>query len=247
MISCLLIDDEPLALQVLEDFVNKIPYLRLAGKFEEPLLALHSLEQQKIDLLFLDIRMPDISGINFFKSLPYKPEVIFTTAYSEFAIDGFELKAMDYLLKPISFEKFVTACNRVKDFLDTKGLKNLKTRDYFFINVAHKLHKIIYNDILYLEGFKDYTKIYLSTSSSPVLVLHNLKYFEELLQENEFIRIHRSYIVPIRALNTISRKAVTIGNKSLPVGDNYRDNLFYMVQHVAKANMPPGNCIISRT
>ena len=132
MINCLLIDDEPLALQVLEDFVNRTPYLKLEGKFEEPLLALHVLETKNIDLLFLDIKMPDVSGIDFFRSLPYKPEVIFTTAYSEFAMDGFELKAMDYLLKPISFEKFVAACNRVKAFLESRTV-NFKTRDYFFI------------------------------------------------------------------------------------------------------------------
>ena len=232
MINCLLIDDEPLALQVLEDFVNRTPYLKLEGKFEEPLLALHVLETKNIDLLFLDIKMPDVSGIDFFRSLPYKPEVIFTTAYSEFAMDGFELKAMDYLLKPISFEKFVAACNRVKAFLESRTV-NFKTRDYFFINAAHKLHKIFYNDIQYLEGFKDYTKIYLSNLSSPLLVLHNLKYFEELFQENEFVRIHRSYIVPIRMLNTISRKAVTIGNRSLPVSDNYRDSLFFMIQQIS--------------
>ncbi|MFI5186768.1 MAG: LytR/AlgR family response regulator transcription factor [Chitinophagales bacterium] len=231
MINCLLIDDEPLALNLLEDYVSKIPYLKLAGKFDEPLKALSFLESQKIDLLFLDIKMPDISGVDFFKSLPYKPQVIFTTAHTEFAIEGFELKAMDYLLKPVSFEKFITACNRVKDYLDTKKLKNPKERDYFFINVTHKLHKIFYGDILYLEGFKDYTKIYLTGSSSPLLVLHNLKYFEEQLQKNEFIRIHRSYIVPIRMLNTISRKSVTIGNKSLPVSDNYRNNLFSSILH----------------
>jgi two-component system LytT family response regulator len=229
MINCLLIDDEPLALEVLEDFVLKTPFLHLVGKFEEPLLALHLIETQKVDLLFLDIKMPDISGIDFYKSLHYKPEVIFTSAYSEFAINGFELKAMDYLLKPIPFEKFITACNRVKDFLETKNSKN-KNRDYFFINVAHKLHKIFYEEILYLEGFKDYTKIFLSKSPAPLLVLHNLKYFEELLQPNGFLRIHRSYIVPIRMLNTISRKSVTIGNRSLPVSDNYRENLFAIVQ-----------------
>ncbi len=233
MINCLLIDDEPLALHVLEDFVHKTPFLHLVGKFEEPLLALQLIETQKVDLLFLDIKMPDISGIDFFKSLTHKPEVIFTSAYSEFAIDGFELKAMDYLLKPISFEKFITACNRVKDFLEARNAKN-KHRDYFFINVAHKLHKVFYNDILYLEGFKDYTKIFLSNSSAPVLVLHNLKYFEELLYENEFIRIHRSYIVPIRMLNTISRKSVTIGSRSLPVSDNYRENLFSSIQHTSE-------------
>ena len=227
MINCLLIDDEPLALNLLEDYVSKIPYLNLAGKFDEPLKALSVLQTTKIDLLFLDIKMPDISGIDFFKSLTYKPQVIFTTAHTEFAMDGFELKAMDYLLKPVSFEKFVSACNRAKDYLETKKVKD---KDYFFINVTHKLHKIFYSDILYLEGFKDYTKIYLSTSSNPLLVLHNLKYFEEQLQQNDFVRIHRSYIVPIRMLNTISRKSVTIGNKNLPVSDNYRNNLFLLVQ-----------------
>ena len=227
MINCLLIDDEPLALNLLEDYISKIPYLNLAGKFDEPLKALSVLQTTKIDLLFLDIKMPDISGIDFFKSLTYKPQVIFTTAHTEFAMDGFELKAMDYLLKPVSFEKFVSACNRAKDYLETKKVKD---KDYFFINVTHKLHKIFYSDILYLEGFKDYTKIYLSTSSNPLLVLHNLKYFEEQLQQNDFVRIHRSYIVPIRMLNTISRKSVTIGNKNLPVSDNYRNNLFLLVQ-----------------
>lgn len=232
MISCLLIDDEPLALKLLEDYVSKTPYLKLAGKFDEPLKALSFLQSEKVDLLFLDIKMPDISGIDFFKSLSDKPEVIFTTAHTEFALNGFELKAMDYLLKPISFEKFITACNRVKDYLETKNGKNHKDRDYFFINVTHKLYKIFYRDILYLEGFKDYTKIYLVNSASPLLVLHNLKYFEEQLPESEFIRIHRSYIVPVRMLNTISRKAVTIGNKNLPVSDNYRSQLFSFVQNI---------------
>jgi DNA-binding LytR/AlgR family response regulator len=232
VINCLLIDDEPLALQLLEDYVRKTPYLKLIGKFEEPLQALPLLESQQIDLLFLDIKMPDISGIEFFKSLRNKPEVIFTTAYSEFAIDGFELKAIDYLLKPISFEKFIIACNRVKEFTDLKNTKGARTRDYFFINVAHKLHKLFYDDILYLEGFKDYTKVYLASSPNPLLILHNLKYFEDLFEETEFTRIHRSYIVSIRKLNTVSRKSVTIVNQTLPVSDNYRDKLFGVVDQV---------------
>lgn len=229
MINCLLIDDEPLALQLLEDYIQKTPYLKLAGKFEEPLLALPLLDQQKVDLLFLDIKMPDISGIDFFRSLRHKPAVIFTTAYREFAMDGFELNAMDYLLKPISFEKFITACNRVKELTEARKSKTGKIRDYFFINVAHKLHKIFYNDILYLEGFKDYTKIYLSGIASPLLILHNLKYFEDFFEETEFARIHRSYIVSIRKLNTVSRKSVTINNQALPVSDNYRERFFTIV------------------
>ncbi len=230
MINCLLIDDEPLALQLLEDHVRKTPYLKLAGRFEEPLQALPLLESQQVDLLFLDIKMPDISGIDFFRSLAHKPEVIFTTAYSEFAIDGFELKAIDYLLKPVSFEKFIAACNRVKEYTELKNNKGVVKRDYFFINVSHKLHKLFYDDILYLEGYKDYTKLYLKTATSPLLILHNLKYFEDLFDENEFSRIHRSYIVPIRKINTVSRKSVTIGNQTLPVSDNYRDKLFSVIE-----------------
>jgi two-component system, LytTR family, response regulator len=232
VLNCLLIDDEPLALQLLEDFVNKTPYLKLAGKFEEPLQALSVLESQQIDLLFLDIKMPDISGIDFYRSLKNKPAVIFTTAYSEFAIDGFELKAMDYLLKPISFEKFITACNRVKDLIDTKNQKDSK--DYFFINVSHKMHKLFFDDILYLEGYKDYTKVHLSSATSPLLILHNLKYFEDMLDPKEFIRIHRSYIVSLRKLNTLSRKSVSIENTQLPVSDNYRDNFFALIEQHAK-------------
>lgn len=236
MINCLLIDDEPLALQLLEDFVKKTPYLKLAGKFEEPLHALPIIESQQIDLLFLDIKMPDISGIEFFKSLTTKPAVIFTTAYSEFAIDGFELKAMDYLLKPVSFEKFITACNRVKEYLDYKNSKEIKGKDYFFINVSHKLHKIFYDDILYLEGYKDYTKLHLNSANNPLLILHNLKYFEDLLDKREFIRIHRSYIVAISKINTASRKSVTIHNNSLPVSDNYRENFFSLIESHSPAH-----------
>ena len=225
MLNCLIIDDEPLALQLLEDFVNKTPYLKLAGKFEEPLQSLSMLESGKVDLLFLDIRMPDISGIDFYRSLVKKPQVIFTTAYSEFAMDGFELKAMDYLMKPISFEKFITACNRVKDFIEIKNQKD-KAKEFFFINVSHKMHKIFFDDILYLEGYKDYTKVHLISSASPLLILHNLKYFEDLLDKKQFIRIHRSYMVSLRKINTASRRSVTINNNSLPVSDNYRDSFF---------------------
>ena len=233
MINCLLIDDEPLALSLLESYVARVPFLKLVGKFDEPLKALAFVQSENVDLLFIDVKMPDISGIDFVKSLPNKPQVIFTTAHSEFALEGFELNATDYLLKPVSFEKFLTACNRVKEHLEAKNSKGQKDRDYFFINVTHKLHKIFYNDILYLEGFKDYTKIFLNNSPSPLLVLHNLKYFEEQLQKNGFVRIHRSYIVPIRMLNTISRKSVTIGAKSLPVSDNYRSHLFSSIQEIA--------------
>ncbi|MFI5132772.1 MAG: LytR/AlgR family response regulator transcription factor [Chitinophagales bacterium] len=225
----MLIDDEPLALKILEDFLQKVPYLNLIEKYEEPLKASPVIESGNIDLLFLDIKMPDISGIDFFKSLSHKPEVIFTTAYSDYAINGFELNALDYLLKPISFEKFILACNKAKEYIENKKNRQSSRKDYFFINASHKLHKIFYSDILYMEGFKDYTKIHLKNTPGPLLVLYNLKHFESLLEQNEFIRIHRSFIVPVRMLNTISRKSVTIGNKNIPVSDNYREKFFSII------------------
>ncbi len=234
MINCLLIDDEPLALQLLEDFVRKTPFLNLVGKFEDPFQALPMIESGQVDLLFLDIKMPDITGIEFFRSLTHKPQVIFTSAYSEYAIDGFELKAMDYLLKPVSYEKFVTASNRVNEYISLRNNKESQGKDYFFINVAHKLQKMYYNEILYLEGYKDYTKIYLTSAAAPLLILHSLKYFEDILDRKEFIRIHRSYIVPIGKVNTVSRKSVTISTDTLPVSDNYRDAFFSVVEKLAK-------------
>lgn len=231
MLNCVIIDDEPLAIQVLQDYVNKTPYLHLCGSFEEPLQALSVLETNRVDLLFLDIKMPDITGVDFYRSLTKKPEVIFTTAYSEYALTGFELKAIDYLLKPISFEMFITATNRVRDLLENK--REAKEKDFFFINVSHKMHKIFFDDINYLEGYKDYTKIHLEGMNNPLLVLHNLKYFEDMLEKKDFVRIHRSYIIPIRKVNIASRKSVTIRTQELPVSDNYREGFLSLIeQHI---------------
>ena len=231
MINSILIDGEQSSLEILENFISRIPYLKLVGKYNEPLLSVPVLKSGNIDLLFLDVEMPGIlSGIDFYRSLSDKPEVIFTSADIQFAFEGFELRAIDYLLKPIAFEKFVTACNRASDFLKARNNQRLKRRDYFFINAAHKMHKVFFNDILYVEGMKDYSKIHLSTTQSPLIVLYNLKYFEEFLGEPEFIRIHRSYIVSVRMLNTLSRKSVTIGKSTLPVSDNYRDKFLALVK-----------------
>ncbi|MBS1921357.1 MAG: response regulator transcription factor [Bacteroidetes bacterium] len=233
MINCLLIDDEPLALKLLEDFLEKIPFMNLIARYEEPLKALPVIESGSVDLLFLDILMPDISGIDFYRSLKRKPEVIYTTAYSEYALKGFELNALSYLLKPISFEKFLQACNRANEFIERKKNKPMAAKDYFFINASHKLFKIFYSDILYLEGYKDYTKIHLKNNNTPMLVLYNLKHFETIFDEKDFVRVHRSFIIPVRMLNSVSRKSVTIGNKIIPVSDNYRENLFSVISEIS--------------
>jgi len=231
VINCLIIDDEPLALDLLESYISKIGFLNLVARSNEPLLTLPCLDEQPIDLLLIDIQMPDISGIEFFRTLRKKPEVIFTTAFPNYALEGFELNAVDYLLKPIGFERFVSAVNRAKDYIDGRANRSVTGREYFFINAAHKIHKVFYNDILYLEGLKDYTKIHLSGMTSPLLILQNLKYFEESLPRTDFVRVHRSYIVPIGKLDTITRRSVSIGASSIPVSDNYRDKLFSLIVH----------------
>lgn len=231
MINCLIIDDEPLALDLLESYIRKIPSLNLVGRCSEPLVAMQYFDKYPIDLLFIDIQMPDISGIDFTRTLNNKPEVIFTTAFAEYALAGFELNAVDYLLKPFSFERFFVAVNRAKDVIEYKLNKSGNARDYFFIGASHKIYKIFYRDILFLEGLKDYTKIHLLGKSTPLLILQNLKYFEDSLPKNDFIRIHRSYIVSIEKLTTITKKVVTIENNSLPVGENYRDRFFSIIEH----------------
>ena len=231
MINCLIIDDEPLALDLLEDYTRRISFLTLAGRCDHPFQALPYFDQTHIDLLFLDVNMPDISGIDFYRSLTKKPEVIFTTAYSEYALKGFELNAVDYLMKPIAIDRFMNAVSKAKDYIEYKNNKGSSNagKDFFFINASHKILKIFYSDILYLEGWKDYTKIYLSSNPKPLLILHNLKYFEELLPVQQFIRVHRSYMIALDKLNTITRKSVTIGAITMPVSDNYRSSLFSLL------------------
>lgn len=233
MVNCILIDDEPLALQLLEGYIAKIPFMNLLGQFDSPMQAFTVLEKEQVDLIFLDIKMPDITGIDFYRSLTRKPQVIFTTAYSEYAINGFELKAMDYLLKPISFEKFMNACLRVNSFIEQQVKKESPQNDFFFINVSHKMHKVFIDDIVYLEGYKDYTKLHLKSSNNPLLVLHNLKYFEDMLDPQRFVRVHRSYIISLNKVTVASRKAVSIGNIEVPVSDNYREPFMtYITQYL---------------
>jgi two-component system LytT family response regulator len=230
VINCVIIDDEPLALDLLVSYIEKVNFLHVTGTHTEPLQTLPWFDGQQVDLLFIDIRMPDISGIEFFRSLPHKPEVIFTTAFSEYALQGFDLNAVDYLLKPISFERFLSAVVRARDFIEFRNSKPGHHRDYFFINASHKIHKVFYNDILYLEGMKDYTRIHLAGTVHPLLILQNLKYFEDSLPKDEFVRVHRSYIVPIKKLDTITKKLVSIGTADIPVSDNYRAKLFSLIE-----------------
>lgn len=229
MINCLLIS-EPAASEQLELFAGRIPFLGSVLQTDQPLRALDHINNNGSDMVFADIDLPGWSGMDFVRSLNDKATVIFIASDSGEAMQAFDLGAADYLLKPYTFERFVVAVNRAKEHIDFRKSKNAgKKKDYFFINISHKVHKIFYDDIMYLEGFKDYTKLYLGSATSPLLILHILKHFEDFLPADDFVRIHRSYIIPLRKINTVSRKTVTIGNASLPVSDNYRDKLFSIV------------------
>lgn len=229
-LNCLIIDDEPWALDLMEDFIQKIPYLRLVARCEGPVAALPFFEKEEIDLIFLDIKMPDLSGIQFLKTLSKKPAVIFVTAYNEFAVEGFELDAIDYLLKPVPFDRFVAAVSKAYEYIGFRKNKNSQRKDDFlFIKTAHKIQKIFYNDIVYLEGLKDYTRIHLAESRKPVVTLQSLKYFETRLPGENFIRIHRSYIVSLRKVDTVARKTVFLGETELPCSEHYRTILYGII------------------
>jgi DNA-binding LytR/AlgR family response regulator len=229
-INCLLIDAEPGTLDLLEDFIQKVPYLNLVARCESPVAAYPYFGKEEIDLVLLDIRMPHLSGPQFLKTLTRKPAVIFVTAHNEFAMEGFELDAIDYLLKPVPFHRFMTAVNKAYEYVGFRKAKTIpKKDDFLFIKTSHKIQKIFYGDILYLEGLKDYTKIHLSGSNKPFVTLQSLKYFENRLPHDEFIRIHRSYIISLRKVDTVSRKAVLLGETELPCSEHYRTVLYNII------------------
>jgi len=232
MLRCLAIDDEPLALELIEDNIKQVPFLELAGKCKNALEALKFLQQQSVDLIFLDIQMPGLTGLQFIQSLTQKPMIILITAYEKFALEGFNLDVIDYLVKPVSLDRFIKACNKAFE------LHNLRTKkpgpiesspDYFFVNVEYSLVKVEFADIQWIEGLKDYIKIHLRSSSKAVVTRLSMKSLEEQLPALKFIRIHKSYIVSIAAITSIRRNSIFIGPEEFPVGDNYKDALNMLI------------------
>lgn len=231
-IKCLVIDDERLAREYIKSYIAKIPQLELVGEFNSPLKAMEIIKNQQIDLLFLDIQMPDITGVEFMKSLQIKPEVVFTTAYQEYAIEGYNLSAIDYLLKPFSFERFFQAVNKVIDKLENKkapqDLSDLPATSqtsiaetYLSIRADRKFYKINFDEIIYIEGQKAYVSFY--TNKKRITALASLKDLEESLPKDLFIRIHKSYIVSIKEISALEGNMVEVGDKKLPVGKSYKD------------------------
>jgi two-component system, LytTR family, response regulator len=227
-LKCIIIDDEPLALGLIESYIKKIPYLQLMGSFEDPFRALMLLKDQQIDLLFLDINMPDISGMEFFKSIKNPPQVIFITAYDQFAVQGFELQAIDYLLKPVSFQRFLLASDRALEHFRTRtktipaSPQPANPAEFIFIKSEHNVIKLLLRDIHFIEGYKDYVKIYTS-DARPILTITTFKSLEQILPAHTFIRIHKSFIISIEKIISFRNGKVLVKDKHIPIGESYKE------------------------
>lgn len=237
MIRCLVVDDEPLALDILEDYISKIPFLKLVKTTTSAIEALQLVQQDQIDLVFLDVQMPELTGIQFLKIINGKCQVILTTAYPQYALEGYELNVLDYLLKPIPFDRFYKAVNKV--MLQNHGPVSAaepapvpvvvnNAPEFIFVKTEHKIQKIYLDDILYIEGLKDYISIF--TPAERVITLQNMKKMEEVLPAGRFIRVHKSYIVSLDKIESIERSRITICQKVIPIGDTYRDHFFKLIE-----------------
>lgn len=225
---CLVVDDEELARALLAEFIGKLPHLELVKSCKNPLEVLVLLQEQPIDLMFLDIQMPDLTGVELLKSLPQKPLVIFTTAYADYAIEGYQLNGVDYLLKPFSFDRFLQAVNKAGERLRYPYPAPVAD-DFLTVHADHKVYKIRFDDILYIEGLREYVSYY--TTGQRIIALQSLKGLEELLPADRFLRVHRSYIVPIERISSIDGKELTVGDKQIPLGKMYREIVMQRVFH----------------
>ena len=238
MIRCLAIDDEKLALELLEDNIRKVPSLFLVRGCRNAMEALEVMQEEKIDLIFLDIQMPDVSGIQFLKSLEEKPVIIFTTAFEKFALEGFELDAVDYLLKPFSFERFLKAVNKATELIHSRELTGQESpfhpqepvADYFFVKSDYKQIRINLNEILYIEALKDYVKIV--TGEQTVVTQMSMKSIEEKLSPRLFARVHRSFIIAVGKIEFIHRDFIRIAGKDIPFSEHYKEILDQIINGI---------------
>jgi len=228
-ITCIIIDDEPLALELLEDFISKISFLKLVASCSNGFEATNVLHNNKIDLIFTDIEMPNFSGIDIIKSLEYQPHFIFTTAYSHYAVEGFNLNAIDYLVKPIPFHRFLKAATRALNLIKEKENTSVVIEkptpqpQFIFVKSEYENIKINVNDIKYIEGLKDYVKIY-TCNKKPILTLNSLKKFEEKLGTDNFIRVHKSFIVSINHIHSVQRNRIIIDDTRIPIGHSFKND-----------------------
>ncbi len=227
MLQCIAIDDEPLALSLLEDNISKVPFLHLVAKCSDAFEAMKVLQAHPVDLIFIDIQMPGMTGLQFIETLAQKPMVILITAYKQFALDGYTLNVVDYLVKPVELKRFIAACNKAWELHQLKhpvkpGV-GLPEHDYIFVNVEYSLVKILFHDIAWIEGLKDYLKIHLKNNTKPVITRMTLKEMEEQLPASLFFRIHKSYIVSVESISSVRKSSIFIQDMELPVGETYKD------------------------
>ncbi|MGF7076006.1 LytR/AlgR family response regulator transcription factor [Mucilaginibacter sp. R-33] len=236
ILNCIAVDDEPLALGLVCAFIEQTPFLKLIGRYSSAVEALVGLQDQKVDLIFLDIQMPNLNGMELARVVDSrgsnKPRIIFTTAYNQFAIEGYRVDALDYLLKPFNYEEFLHASNKALTYFELVNRSNSpatviaaepEEEEYLFLKIEYQLVRIALNDILYIEGLKDYVKIYLQDKEKPLLSLTSLKALEEKLPSKRFMRVHRSFIVSLNKINSITRNALQIGKVNITVGDQYKE------------------------
>lgn len=231
MIRVIAVDDEPLALDIVETYCKNFDFLQFEKGFTKTSIALQYLQKNKVDLLFLDINMPAMSGIDFFNSLQHKPMLIFTTSYSEYALESYNLGAIDYLLKPFNAARFEKAVRRVNEIY--RLLNNMPVADkakHLLLKADYGLIKVILADILFIEGLDNYLKIHL-VNQPPVVVRLTMKALMEMLPENEFIRVHRSYIIPVTRIESVRQKIITIAGEEIPVGKNYEEGLKHLLSN----------------
>ena len=223
-IKCIIADDEHPALQLLANYISKMPELELVAQCENALEANQFLQEGKIDLIFLDIQMPDLTGLDLLKSLKNKPVVILTTAYSEYALESYELDVTDYLVKPFSFERFIQAVNKAQELITLKKNKGSQAgKPHLFVKADYKKVKLNYEDILYIEGLREYVSFF--TKDKRIIVLESMKNLESTLPADEFIRVHKSYIVSIEKVDAVVGNLLEIGDKQIPVGKSYREKV----------------------
>jgi DNA-binding LytR/AlgR family response regulator len=225
--KCIIVDDEPLAIEIVEAYVSKVEQLELKGTFRNAIAAFTFLQQNPVDLIFLDIQMPKLSGIEFIKTLKSPPKIIFTTAFRDYALEGFELEVADYLLKPISFERFLKAVAKVmhKEIapLTVAAKSEVAADDYVFFKVDKKMVKTKMNDILFIESIKDYVKV--RTADKEIITQQKISYLEESLPREQFIRVHRSFIINREKIDAYSATDVEIGKHHVPIGRNYKNDV----------------------
>lgn len=231
-ISCLIVDDEPMALNLVESYVLKTPFLDLIKKCHSGIQALSYLDEEKVDLIFLDIQMPDLTGLQLAKVLPKSTRIIFTTAFDQYAIEGFKAEALDYLLKPFDYSEFLMAATKAKEWFElvkNQEKKAPETQDFLFVKSEYKQIKINLKDVLYFESLKDYVKIWLKAETKPILTLMSLKTLEEELSSDQFMRVHRSFIVALNNIDTIERSQILINNQRITISDQYRSRFLEFV------------------